>query len=129
MTEKDVALLMAKAADDKKAEKLMVLDMEGISLIADYFFICHANSEKQVQAIARAMKETAEAHDIPVRRMEGFEGGRWVLLDLGGVIAHIFHKEDREHYQLEKLWGDAPVLNVEEKWLQKEGISPTYDEI
>jgi len=61
------------------------------------------------------LKETAEHHDISIKRMEGFDSGRWILVDLGSVIAHIFHKEEREHYQLEKLWGDAPALNLEGK--------------
>lgn len=117
MTEEELALLTAKTADDKKAEKIVVLNMEGISLITDYFMICHGNSEKQVQAIARAIKEIAEDHDIPIKRMEGYDSGRWVLVDLGSVITHIFHREEREHYQLEKLWGDAPTLNLEEKMI------------
>ncbi|HEX7063669.1 MAG TPA: ribosome silencing factor [Bacillales bacterium] len=113
MTEEELALLAAKTADDKRANDIVVLNMQGISLITDYFMICHGNSEKQVQAIARGLKEAAGEHNIPLKRMEGFDSGRWVLVDLGGVIAHIFHKEEREHYQLEKLWGDAPVLNLE----------------
>ncbi|HET7628391.1 MAG TPA: ribosome silencing factor [Bacillales bacterium] len=117
MTEEDLALLAAKTADDKRAENIIVLDMEEISLIADYFMICHGNSEKQVQAIARAMKDAAEENGISVKRMEGFDGGRWVLVDLGSVVAHVFHKEERDHYQLEKLWGDARTLNLEKEFL------------
>lgn len=115
MTEEELALLAAKTADDKKADNIVVLNMKGVSLITDYFMICHGNSEKQVQAIARAVKEVAEENEISIKRMEGFDGGRWILVDLGGVIAHIFHREERDHYQLEKLWGDAPVLNLEGK--------------
>lgn len=115
MTEEELVMLTAKTADDKRADNIVVLNMQGISLIADYFMICHGNSEKQVQAIARALKETAENHDISIKRMEGFDSGRWILVDLGSVIAHIFHKEERGHYQLEKLWGDAPALNLEGK--------------
>ncbi|HEX7063859.1 MAG TPA: ribosome silencing factor [Bacillales bacterium] len=113
MTEEDLALLTVRTADDKRAENIVVLNMKGISLITDYFMICHGNSEKQVQAIARAIKETAGEQNIPVKRLEGFDSGRWVLVDLENVIVHIFHKEEREHYQLEKLWGDAPTLNLD----------------
>ncbi|HEU5139051.1 MAG TPA: ribosome silencing factor [Bacillales bacterium] len=113
MTEEDLALLTVRTADDKRAEDIVVLNMKGISLITDYFMICHGNSEKQVQAIARAIKETAGEQNISVKRLEGFDSGRWVLVDLEDVIVHIFHKEEREHYQLEKLWGDAPTLNLE----------------
>lgn len=115
MTEQELAMLAAKTADDKRAEDVVVLNMQGISLITDYFMICHGNSEKQVQAIARALKESAEDYDISVKRMEGYDSGRWILVDLGSVIAHVFHKEERNHYQLEKLWGDAPTLNLEGK--------------
>jgi ribosome-associated protein len=107
MTPKDILTVVAKAADDKKAEEIVALNMKGISLVADYFFICHGNSEKQVQAIAREVKEKAEENQIPVKRLEGFDEARWVLVDLGDVVAHVFHKDERNYYNLERLWGDA----------------------
>lgn len=115
MSEKDILVLAAKAADDKKAEELTVLDMKGVSLVADYFIICHGNSEKQVQAIAREVKEKAQENDINVKRLEGFEEARWVLVDLGDVIVHVFHRDERIYYNLERLWGDAPRLNIQER--------------
>ena len=108
-TSKELAHHLAAIADDKRARNIVILDMQGISTMADYFIICHGSSEKQVQAIAREIKDTASSEDIGVRRIEGFESARWVLVDLGDVIVHVFHKDDREYYQLEKLWGDAPV--------------------
>lgn len=114
----DLLDLTVKAADDKKAEDIVVLNMQGISLIADYFLICHGNSEKQVQAIAREIKEKAEENGIDVRRIEGFEEARWVLLDLGDIVVHIFHREERNYYHLERLWGDAPTVDVTEKLYQ-----------
>ncbi|MEK3807876.1 MULTISPECIES: ribosome silencing factor [Metabacillus] len=104
---------MAKAADDKRGEDIVALKMEGISLIADYFLICHGNSDKQVQAIAREMKDQAGEKGINVKRLEGFDEARWVLIDMGDVVAHVFHKEERGYYKLEKLWGDAPHENLE----------------
>lgn len=101
-----------KAADDKRAEDIVVLNMEGVSLVADYFVICHANSERQVQAIAREIADKAAEEQYDVKRIEGMEAGRWVLVDLGDVIAHIFHKDERSFYNLEKLWGDAPEIEV-----------------
>lgn len=109
---------IAKVADDKRAENIVILDMRGVSLIADYFLICHGNSEKQVQAIASELKEVAVNERIDVKRMEGFQEARWVLLDLGQVVVHVFHKQDRDYYNLEKLWGDVPRLKVEEEHLQ-----------
>jgi len=105
--------LAAKAADDKRAEELVALNMQGISLVSDYFLICHGNSDKQVQAIARAIKEVAEENGQHVRRMEGFDEARWVLVDLGDVVAHVFHKDERGYYNLERLWGDAPREDIQ----------------
>ena len=101
-----------KAADDKKALDIIVLNMEGVSVMADQFIICHANSERQVQAIAREVIDQATKAGFPIRRMEGFESGRWVLADLGDVVVHVFHKDERDHYNLEKLWGDAPMIDM-----------------
>ncbi len=112
-TSKDLAHRLAAVADDKKAHNIVILNMHGISTMADYFIICHGTSEKQVQAIAREIKDTAEIEQIDVKRMEGFDNARWVLVDLGDVIVHVFHKDDREYYQLEKLWGDAPLEHFE----------------
>ena len=113
MNEKDLLLTAVKAADDKRAEDIIVLNMKGISLIADYYLICHGNSDKQVQAIAREMKEKAEEKEYTVKRIEGFDEARWVLVDLGDVVAHIFHRDERGYYNLERLWGDAPIENVQ----------------
>ncbi|WP_102263658.1 ribosome silencing factor [Mesobacillus jeotgali] len=113
MSERELLLTAVKAADDKRAEDIMVLNMKGISLIADYFVICHGNSDKQVQAIAREIREKAEEHGYNLRRMEGFDEARWVLIDIGDVVVHVFHKEERSYYNLERLWGDAPIENVQ----------------
>ncbi len=103
-----------KAVDDKKAEDIVVLNMEGVSLIADQFIICHANSERQVQAIAREVADKAAEIGHPVRRIEGMDLARWVLVDLGDVVVHVFHRDERGYYNLERLWGDAPMLNMAE---------------
>lgn len=113
MTNRQLLLTAVKAADDKRAEDIVVLNMQGISLIADYFLICHGNSDKQVQAIARELKEKANEEGYDVKRMEGFDEAKWVLVDLGDVVAHVFHREERSYYNLERLWGDAPIENVQ----------------
>jgi ribosome-associated protein len=113
MSERELLITAVKAADDKRAEDIMVLNMKGISLIADYFVICHGNSDKQVQAIAREIREKAEEQGYNLKRMEGFDEARWVLIDIGDVVVHVFHKEERSYYNLERLWGDAPIENVQ----------------
>lgn len=104
--------IAVKAADDKRAEDILALNMKGISSIADYFIICHGNSDKQVQAIANEMKDKAEENGYEVKRVEGFDEGRWVLIDLGDVVAHVFHRDERNYYKLERLWGDAPLEDI-----------------
>ncbi|MDE3839684.1 ribosome silencing factor [Bacillus methanolicus] len=118
MNERQILLTAVKAADDKKAEDIVVLNMKGISIVADYFIICHGNSDKQVQAIAREMKEKVEEAGYIVRRMEGFDEAKWVLVDLGDVVAHIFHRDERSYYNLERLWGDAPIENIQSELSQ-----------
>lgn len=101
-----------KAIDDKHGEDIVVLNMQGISLLADYFIIAHGNSDRQVQAIARELQDVAVKEGHEIRRVEGFDGARWILVDLGDVVAHVFHKDERSYYNLERLWGDAPQLDI-----------------
>lgn len=112
MTDRSLLHAVVKAADDKRAEDILVLNMQGISLITDYFVICHGNSDKQVQAIVREIKEKADELQIPVKRIEGFDEAKWILVDLGDVVVHVFHRDERSYYKLERLWGDAPIENV-----------------
>ncbi|MCT2537629.1 ribosome silencing factor [Aquibacillus koreensis] len=110
MDSKQLANIAAKACDDKRGEDIVILDMQDVSLIADYFLICQGSSERQVQAIAREIKEQAEENEITIKRLEGFEQARWILVDLGDVVCHVFHKDERHYYNLERLWGDAPQV-------------------
>ncbi|WP_096434559.1 ribosome silencing factor [Alteribacter populi] len=105
--------LAVQAVDDKRAENIVALDMEGVSLMADFFVICHGNSEKQVEAIAHEVRDKAQEAGLEVKRMEGTDQSRWVLIDLDDVIVHVFHKEDRHYYNLEKLWADARDINLD----------------
>ncbi|WP_226036964.1 ribosome silencing factor [Aquibacillus saliphilus] len=118
MDSKQLAEYAAKACDDKRAEDIVVLDMKDVSLIADYFLICEGTNERQVQSIARGIKEMAAEIDMDVKRLEGFEQARWILVDLGDVVCHVFHKEERNYYNLERLWGDAPLIELN---MQQEG--------
>lgn len=112
--ENKILQLAIEAIDDKKAENIVALNMKGISLIADYFVICSGNSEKQVQAIAHELKKRVQEEGMELKRLEGYDQARWVLIDLGDVIVHVFHKDERLYYNLEKLWGDAPQVELDE---------------
>ena len=80
--------------------------------MADYFLICHGNSEKQVGAIVDEVADVARNNGIVVGGLEGKESGKWVLVDLGDIIVHVFHASERGFYNLEKLWSDAPMVNI-----------------
>ncbi|AKF95030.1 ribosome silencing factor [Brevibacillus laterosporus] len=105
--------LAYKACEDKKAENIVVLDIHTISVMADRFIICHGNNERQVQAIVREIRDQVHKNGYNIRGIEGEEQGRWVLVDCGDVVVHVFHKEERDFYNLEKLWSDAPRVTVE----------------
>ncbi|SJZ93400.1 ribosome silencing factor [Selenihalanaerobacter shriftii] len=110
----ELARLITKAADDKKALDINILDLRGISILADYFVICSGKTEIQVKAIARAITgEVEEELDIELKRKEGMDQAKWVLLDYADVIVHIFQQEEREFYELERLWGDAKEVTWE----------------
>ena len=108
----EIISLVMKEMEDKKAMNIVTLNLQEISLIADYFVICHGNSDVQVQAIATAVRKKAEEEGVPILRVEGYRSGRWVLVDLGDVIVHIFHRDDRDYYNLERLWSDAKVVET-----------------
>ncbi|EMF0300382.1 ribosome silencing factor [Enterococcus hirae] len=104
-----------QAADSKRAEDIVALDVREVSLLADYFMICSANSERQLNAITEEIIEKEE-NNYEVKRIEGKEGGKWILIDLGDLIIHVFHAPERSFYNLEKLWSDAPLVDLNE-WI------------
>lgn len=102
------------AAADKKAFDLSVLAVTELTSIADYFVLCSANSERQTQAIADAVVEKVREEDgIKPLLVEGTTPGRWILIDFGDFIVHIFTEDTRRFYGLERLWGDAPNVAAE----------------
>lgn len=113
---KDIALLAADAADDKKAEDIDILNVQGLTVIADYFVLCSANSDKQVRAVARAIEDKLSEKGIEPKRIAGMNDAKWVLIDYADVIVHVFRKREREYYDLERLWSDAEkILRQEDK--------------
>jgi ribosome-associated protein len=100
-----------EAAQDRKARDLVVLDMRQVTLVADYFLLCTGGSRLHVQAIADSVEERLGR----ARGREGYAEGRWVCLDYGALVVHVFTDEARAYYDLDRLWGDAPrVLDAEE---------------
>ena len=109
MNSEELLNIAVEAAENKKAEDIISLNIQGISDMTDYFIVCHGNNERQVQSIARAVKDAANEAEIEVKRMEGFNEARWILIDLANVVVHVFHKDERDYYNLEKLYRDAPL--------------------
>jgi len=109
MTTRTLAKRIAEIASEKKAVDILVLDLRKLTSFTDFFVICSGTSDRQVQAIARAIHDSLK-HDHKVMPLgeEGMDSGHWALLDYGDVVTHVFYHEDRDHYQLEKLWFDAP---------------------
>lgn len=105
--------LAARAALEKKAEDLVVLDLQGLSSIADFFLVCSARSTTQAETIAEGVGRALRAEGVRPRHREGTAEAGWVLLDYGDVIVHVFMEATRSFYALERLWGDAPLLSVE----------------
>jgi ribosome-associated protein len=111
----------AAAASDKKANRIAILDVSKQLQITDYFLICNGNSDRQVRTISEEVeRRLAEQHAIKPFRREGEREGRWVLLDYVDFVVHVFQKEDREYYDLERLWSDAPVVPFEEESQENE---------
>ena len=93
---------------DKKAEKLVVLNLQGLTTISDYFVLATAGSDRQAQALSDAVEVALKAAGRRPLSIEGYSSAAWILLDYGDVVFHVFHDEARRFYGLERLWGDAP---------------------
>lgn len=108
-----VVRLAAGAALEKKALDVAVLDLQGLSSIADFFLVCSARSTTQADSIAAAVRGALRGEGVRPRHHEGSAESGWLLLDYGDVVVHVFLEETRAFYALERLWGDAPLLSVE----------------
>jgi ribosome-associated protein len=105
--------LAARAALEKRALDLIVLDVQRVSGIADYFLICSGRSTTHIKTIMDAIRAELKADGVHALHAEGQPGSGWVLLDYGDVVVHLFLEETRAYYALERLWGDVPLLLVE----------------
>lgn len=107
--------LSAEAAIDKKALHIILLDVRKISSFTDYFLICSGTSNRQVQAIADAIDESLGKQGVNALGIEGYQEARWVLMDYDDLVIHIFQEETRRYYDLERLWGSAAQVPIQEK--------------
>ena len=129
MTSKNLAKVLVNAALSKKAYDITILDLRKLTTMTDYFVVCSVDSDTQARAVADEIKnESLEKGETSVRK-EGYSEGRWILLDYMDVVVHVFHKEMREFYNLEKLWGDAKIEYVSDEPAPKEKIARTRSKI
>ena len=100
-----------KALDDKMAIDINILDIREISVISDYFVIASGNNPNQLKAMADSVEEELYKVGYRLNHSEGFQSKTWILLDFGDIVVHLFNKEDREFYNIERIWGDAKFIS------------------
>ena len=111
---KEMARIAYNALSDKKGEDIKIIDITGISVLADYFIIANGNSDSQVSALRDNVEEELHKAGYPLKQREGQASGSWVLLDFGDIIVHVFDRENRLFYDLERIWKDGKDISVEE---------------
>ena len=112
ITSKEMAALAVKALDDKKGRNIKVLITKDLTVLADYFIICTATSSTHIKTLSDEVEKILEENGEVSLRREGYRDGGWVLVDFGCVVVHLFTKEVRDFYALERLWGDAPEMDI-----------------
>ena len=108
-----MAKLTIQALEDKKAEDIKVIDISEVSVIADYFIIANGTNRSQIQAMSDNVEETLGRAGYPLKQIEGYQNANWVLLDFNDVIIHIFDKENRLFYDLERIWRDGKLIETD----------------
>ena len=105
--------LIVKTLDKKKADSIQVIKVSDLTIIADYFVIAGGGSSTQTRTLAEEVEYRMSQKGIEPLRKEGYGGNEWVILDYGDIVVHVFYKETREHYQLERLWADGERVDIE----------------
>ena len=114
MTPKEMAIRLAQVLEEKKGKKILVLQMDDLTTLADYFVICTGTSAPQLKAMADACEKAMKEENILPHHIEGHRGGTWILQDYADVILHLFSEEAREFYNLDRLWADAKEVDLTE---------------
>ena len=109
-----MAKLAYKALDDRKGEDIRIIDISNVSVLADYFVIANGTNSNQVQAMVDSVEEELGKYSFDARQKEGHGLGSWVLLDFGQIVVHVFDRENRHFYDLERIWRDGKIVNVEQ---------------
>jgi ribosome-associated protein len=123
MTAEQMAIEAARAADDKKASDVRIMDMRDTLGITDYFVLASGRNDRQVKRIRDAIEEKLREHGVKPARREGERFGRWILLDYIDFVVHIFLEEERDFYSLERLWGNVPLVEWREEKVTEAGTT------
>ena len=107
-----MARIAWNALNDKKGEDIKIIDITGISVLADYFIIANGTSDSQVNALVDNVEEELHKAGYSLKQREGLASGSWVLLDFGDIIVHVFDKENRLFYDLERIWKDGKIMDI-----------------
>lgn len=111
MTSKEMAKTALAGLENKKAEDIRVIDISGVSVMADYFIIASGKNRNQVKAMADSVEEKLQGEGVHPRQIEGYQTANWILMDFNDIIVHIFNEEDRMFYNLEKIWLDGKKID------------------
>ena len=112
MNSSEIAKLAIAALEDKKAEDIKVIDISEVSVIADYFIIANGTNRSQIQTLSDHVEEILGKAGVPLKQVEGYDNANWILLDFRDVIIHIFDKENRLFYDLERIWRDGKLIET-----------------
>jgi len=114
-TSKELAKIACAALEDKKANDIKVIDISGVSVLADYFIIASGANRNQVQAMVDSVQEDLfKKAGVEAKQVEGYQTANWILLDYGDIIVHVFDEENRLFYDLERIWRDGKDMKIEE---------------
>lgn len=113
MNQNEKLKIIAKAADSKRADDIKIIKIADLTIISDYFVIANGNSSTQTKAIADEIEFKMKEAGVTPLRTEGYQGANWIILDYGDIVVHVFYKETREFYNLERLWNDGEEIDAE----------------
>ena len=113
VTQEKALETIIKALDSKKAEDIQLIGIKDFTIVADYFIIANGTSNTHTKALADEIEFKMKELGIEPTRVEGYQGATWIVLDYGGIVVHVFYKETRSYYNLERLWSDGELCSVE----------------
>ena len=128
LNSRQIAQLVAEAALSRRANDVAILDLRGIASFTDFFVICSGNSDTHLEGISNAILEKLEENAVEIWHKEGNRSDNWILLDYVDVVVHLFLREAREFYNLERLWADAPTVELPEALIDDDEEYEEFDE-